>query len=219
MYVVIAGCGSVGYHLTRTLMAAGHDVTVVERDAAKCELLQSRLGIEVFRGNGANPDDLRMAGVARAAVFVGATDLDETNLVGCQIARHVFQVERTMAVVRDAKNYSLFRVLGVDVAVNATHLLVTALEESVPGQPLLHLMDTRITGLELVSVSIPEDSAAVGKRLHELELPPNSFIALVIKPDLAAFPAGDLTLDSGDQVVAGTTADEEPVLYEILTGP
>ncbi len=218
MYAVIVGCGAVGYHLTRTLLAAGHEVTVVERSPAKCELLRRSLEIGVVLGDGTNRDHLHTAGTSRADIFVGATDLDETNLVACQVAKHCFQVRRTMAVVRDAKNDSLFRVLGIDVAVNANHLLVTALEEGIPGQPLVHLMDTRAAGLELVSVSIPEDSSAVGRRLNEVVLPPNSIVTLVVKAEHAELPTADPTLESGDQVVVITTVAEELQLYDILTG-
>ncbi len=32
MYVIVVGAGKVGYHLTRTLMSEGHEVTVIEKD-------------------------------------------------------------------------------------------------------------------------------------------------------------------------------------------
>lgn len=218
MYVVIVGCSSVGYHLTKVLLAAGHEVTVVEKDHGRCQLLWNELGSVVLEGDGTDERDLKSAGTARADVFVGSANLDETNLVACQIAKHVFQVPHTMAVVKDTKNEPLFEVLGINVAVNATHLLVTALEEGVPGQPLLHLMNPRVPDLELVSVNIPEDSSVVGKRLDELILPPHSFISLVIKRTQASLPSNDLVLEVQDEVVAVTTTEEEHSLYEALTG-
>jgi trk system potassium uptake protein TrkA len=123
-----------------------------------------------------------------------------------------------MATIKDTRNEPLFEVLGIDVVVNATHLMVTALEEGVPGRPLLHLMNPRVPDLELVSVSLPPDSAIVGKRLDELELPPHSFIALVIKKDRASLPSNEMTLEGDDEVVAVTMTGEEHTLYEILTG-
>lgn len=218
MYLVIVGCSSVGYHLTKVLLAAGHEVTVVEKDHAKCQLLWDELGSVVLEGDGTDERILKSAGAARADIFIGAADVDETNLVACQIAKHVFKVSHTMTVVKDTKNEPLFEVLGINVVVNATHLLVTALEEGVPGRPLLHLMTPRVPDLELVSIAIPEDSTVVGKKLNEVVLPPHSFISLVIKKDRAVLPSDDVVLEGEDQVVAVTMTDEEQTLYEILTG-
>jgi trk system potassium uptake protein TrkA len=218
MYVVIVGCSSVGYHLTKVLLTAGHEVTVLEKNPTRCQLLWEEFGSVAIEGDGTDERDLKSAGTARADVFVGAADLDETNLVACQIAKHVFQVPYTMSTIKDTKNEPLFEVLGIDVVVNATHLMVTALEEGVPGRPMLHLMNPRVPNLELVSVSLPADSAIVGKRLDQLELPPHSFITLVIKKDRASLPSNETILESDDEVVAVTMTGEEHTLYEILTG-
>jgi trk system potassium uptake protein TrkA len=193
-------------------------VTVLEKNPTRCQLLWDELGSVVIEGDGTDERNLKSAGTARADVFIGAADLDATNLVSCQIARHVFQVPHTMATIKDTRNEPLFEVLGIDVVVNATHLMVTALEEAVPGRPMLHLMHPRVPDLELVSVSLPADSAVVGKRMDELELPPHSFITLVIKKDHASLPSNDMTLESDDEVVAVTMTGEEHTLYEILTG-
>ena len=218
MYVVIVGCSSVGYHLTKVLLTAGHEVTVVEKNHTRCQLLWDELGSVVIEGDGTDERVLKTAGTARADIFVGAAEADETNLVACQIAKHNFRVPHTMSIIHDTKNEPLFEVLGIDVVVNATHLMLSALEEGVPGRPLLHLMNPRVPDLELVSVSIPADSSVVGKRLYEVELPPHSFISLVVKKDRAILPSDDMILESEDEVVAVTMNGEEHTLYEILTG-
>ena len=218
MYVVILGCSAIGYYLAKVLLAAGHEVMVIEKNHTRCQLLWNELGSVVTQGDGTDERTLKEAGVARADIFIAVTGLDETNLVACQMAKHVFQVPYTMSLVRDSKNEPVFHVLGIDVVVNATHLVVTQLEEGVPGRPLLHLMNLRVPDLELVSVSVPEDAGVVGKRLDEVELPPRSFISLVIKKNQASLPSSDLILEAQDQVVAVTITDEEQILYEILTG-
>ncbi len=72
--------------------------------------------------------------------------------------------------------------------------------------------------MELVSVAIPSDAGVVGKRLEEVELPPHTFISLVIKKSHAELPDDDLVLEGEDEVVAVTMTDEEITLYDILTG-
>lgn len=218
MFVAIVGCSAVGYHLAKVLLSAGHEVVVIERNPARTQLLYEELGSIVLQGDGTDAGALKLAGVSRADILAAVTNRDETNLVACQLAKHLFQVPRTMALVRDTKNEPVFHVLGVDVVVNATHLMVNNLEEGVPGRPLIHLLNLRVPDTALVSVAIPEDSAAVGKRLDELELPPHSFISLVIKRSQAELPSNNLVLEGRDEVVAVTMTDEEQTLYDILTG-
>ena len=218
MYIVIVGCSEVGYHLTKALLASGHEVVVVEKRAERCQLLSDESGIVSIQGDGTDEGTLRKSGITRADVLVAVAGRDETNLVICQMAKHIFQVPRTMALIKDPKNEPIFHVLGVDVVVNAIHQILASFEEGVPGQPLIHLLNLRIQGLELVSVSVPNDAAIVGKRLREIELPPGSFISLVVKKGGAELPSDGLVLEPEDELVAVTPTGQEQVLYDILTG-
>ena len=218
MYIIVVGCSEVGYHLTKALLASGHEVVVVEKDRDRYQLLNDELGSVAFAGDGTDERTLRRAGITRADVLVAVAGRDETNLVICQMTKHIFQVPRTMALIKDPKNEPIFHVLGVDVVVNEIHQILTSFEEGVPGRPLLHLMNLRVAGMELVSVSIPEDAGIVGKRLREVELPPNSFISLVVKKSGAELPSDVLVLEAEDELVAVTRTGDEQTVYDILTG-
>ncbi len=218
MFAVIAGCSDVGYHLAKALIAAGHEVVVIEKDRSRCRLLTDELGGIAVQGDGTDERTLNQAGVARADVFIAVTGRDATNLVACQITKHMFQVPHTMSLIKDTKNETIFHLLGVDVVVNSIHLALASLEEGIPGRPLVHLSNLNPPGALLISVSIPGDSAVVGKRLDELELPPHSFISLVIKRSGAELPADGLILEAGDELVAVTMTGDEQTLYDILTG-
>lgn len=218
MYVVIVGCSKVGYHLAKAILATGHELVVVEKNPVRCDLICDELGSVAVRGDGSDEQVLKQAGAARADILIAVTDRDETNLVACQMAKHLFQVSQTMALIKAPKNESIFRILGVDVVINGTQLLLTNIEEEVPGRSLLHLMNLRVPNTELVSVSIPDDAGVVGKRLEEVELPPNSFISLVIKKTQAELPTDDLVLEGEDEVVAVTLTEEAQTLFEVLTG-
>ena len=218
MYVVIVGCSESGYHLSKALIAGGHEVVVVDKNPKRFQLLTEELGSVALLGDGTDEAILKRAGIARADVVVSLTGNDATNLVISQMTKHIFQVARTMALIKDPKNEPIFHQIGVDVVVNSTHLVLASLEEGVPGRPLVHLMNLRVPGMELVSVSIPEDSNIIGKRLSEIELPPNSFISLMIKKDGATLPTGRSVVEVNDELVAVTSAGDEQILYDILTG-
>ena len=218
MYVVIVGCSESGYHLSKALIAGGQEVVVGEKNAERYHLLNEELGSVALLGDGTDEATLKRAGIARADVVVSLTGADATNLVISQMTKHIFQVPRTMALIKDPKNEPIFHEIGVDVVVNSTHLVLASLEEGVPGRPLVHLMNLRVPGMELVSVSIPEDANIIGKPLNEIELPPNSFITLMVKKNGATLPTGRSVVEPSDELVAVVPEGEEQILYDILTG-
>jgi trk system potassium uptake protein TrkA len=193
-------------------------VVVVEKNAERYHLLNEELGSVALLGDGTDEATLKRAGIARADVVVSLTGADATNLVISQMTKHIFQVPRTMALIKDPKNEPIFHEIGVDVVVNSTHLVLASLEEGVPGRPLVHLMNLRVPGMELVSVSIPEDANIIGKPLNEIELPPNSFITLMVKKNGATLPTGRSVVEPSDELVAVVPEGEEQILYDILTG-
>jgi len=218
MFAVIIGCTEIGYHLAKSLVATGHEVVVVEKDRERCQLLIDEVGSISLQGDGTDEAILKQAGLARADVLIAVAGRDDTNLVICQMSKHIFRVPRTMAVIRDPKNEPLFHVLGVDVVVNSIHLILASLEEGIPGRPLVHLSSLRSPGTELISVSIPSDAGVVGMRLDDVELPPHSFISLVIKNSGATLPTDGLVVEAEDELVAVTMTGDEQTLYDILTG-
>ncbi|MED5208230.1 MAG: TrkA family potassium uptake protein [Chloroflexota bacterium] len=218
MFIVIVGCSASGYHLSKALIAGGHEVVVIEQSLERFGLLRDELGTVALLGDGTEELTLKRAGIARADVVVSLTGVDATNLVISQMTKHIFHVPRTMALIKDPKNEPLFHEVGIDVVVNSTHLVLESMEAGVPGRPLVHLMNLRVPGLELVSISIPEDSNIVGKHINEIELPPNSFITLMVKKTGATLPNGRSVVEAEDEIVAVTPEGDEQILYDILTG-
>ena len=218
MFIVIVGCSASGYHLSKALIAGGHEVVVIEQSLERFDLLRDELGTVALLGDGTEELTLKRAGIARADVVVSLTGVDATNLDISLMTKHIFHVPRTMALIKDPKNEPLFHEVGIDVVVNSTHLVLESMEAGVPGRPLVHLMNLRVPGLELVSISIPEDSNIIGKHINEIELPPNSFITLMVKKTGATLPNGRSVVEAEDEIVAVTPEGDEQILYDILTG-
>ena len=70
----------------------------------------------------------------------------------------------------------------------------------------------------MVSINIPSDAAVVGRALGDIPLPPHSFLSLVVKPQGPTLPMDEVVIESGDDVVAVTSSEEEQLLYQALTG-
>ena len=220
MYILVVGCGNIGSHLTKAFGAVGNEVLVIEKDMLRCEAIRDELGsLDVaLHGDGTQMDVLKAAGAARADVLVAVTSKDEDNLAACQMAKHAFATHKTMALVKDPQNEALFKALGVDVTINNTHSILATIEEEIPGHTLVHLMNLRPMDMKMVSITIPPDAAVAGKLMEDVELPPQSFVTLVVKDDGPVIPSGKVVFNSGDDVIVVTSTEEEQLLYQILIG-
>ncbi len=218
MYIIIVGCGKVGYQLTRALLSAGNEVLAIERDSAKYAAIVEELGSVVISGDGSEVSVLEEAGASRATVIVAVTGRDEDNLMACQAARHHFDVPKTIALVNDPENDDLFRKLGVDVIVSHTEVILTHVEEELPDHPVVHLMPLPGTEKRVVGIHIPPDADVVGKPLESVGLPDGTLVSLLVgeggEPRL---PAAGEPLQANDEVVAVTTPEMEEELLHVLT--
>ena len=150
MYVIVVGGGKVGYYLTKELIDQSHEVLIVEKERQKAARIAEELGSVVMRGDGCEAATLAQAGAGRADVVIAVTGDDEDNLVVCQLAKAKFNVRRTIARINNPKNEGIFRLLGVDVTVSHTDIILSQIEERIDSHPLLHLMRVRDAGLEVV---------------------------------------------------------------------
>jgi len=219
MYIIVVGGGRVGYYLTKALLLEGHEVLVLEKSAAICDVLTEELGSICVRGDGCETTTLSQVGTGRADMLVAVTGDDEDNLVACQVAKYLFHVPRTIARVRNPKNEDIFQKLGIDVTINNTNLILESIKEEVPTHTLTHLLDIRDKGLELVEVRIPEHASTVGKPVKRLELPKDSVLSLIIRKSRRPIvPSGNTILQAEDQVIAVTSHDSEDALRAVLRG-
>ncbi len=219
MYVIVVGGGKVGYYLTRSLLEGGHEVLIMEQDAQRCLALSGELGANVLQGDGCEASTMEEAGMARAEVVVAVTGDDEDNLVVCQVAKHKYNVARTVARLNNPKNEKIFRRLGIDATVSSTELILSQIERVIPAQPLVHLLSLRNVGVSFVELEIVPGSPAVGRPLKELGIPDDCIFPLVIRGgDQAIIPYGDTELEVGDHVVAVTSEASADTIRRILRG-
>jgi trk system potassium uptake protein TrkA len=217
--MIVVGGGKVGYYLAKELVEEGHEVLVIEQDAAKCERISEELGDIALQGDGCEAATMEIAGFGRADMVLAVTGDDEDNLVSCQVAKHMFNVPRTIARINNPKNEAIFRKLGIDTTVSATAAVLAQIEQELPTHPLIPLLRLKGGGLEIVEVKVPPDSATVGKKVVDILLPQQALIVLTIdKEGVPRIPTGDTVIHADDDVVAVTRVEHEDALRAILTG-
>jgi trk system potassium uptake protein TrkA len=219
MYIIVVGGGRVGYYLSRALLDEGHEVLVLEKKPDRREFICNELGSVCVWGDGCEAATLAEVGTERADMFIAVTGDDEDNLVACQVAKHKFNVPRTIARISNPNNEAIFKKLGIDVTVSSTNIILEHIEEQVPNHPLTHLLDISDKGLEIVEIKIPPDATTVGKSVKELPLPSGTVLSLVIRKDQRPrIPTANTILEAGDQIVAVTAPESEEALRVALRG-
>jgi trk system potassium uptake protein TrkA len=219
MYALVAGGGKVGANLARSLVAAGHEVTVIEQDRERYAALEAELGPVAMLGDATEIHVLERAGIARPPdVLLAATGDDEDNLVIAQIAREGYGIERVIARVNDPRNQEHFDLLGIARTVCATSSILGLVEHEVPEHGLVRLLALRREGLDVVEVQIPPGSPAAGKRVASLQLPQGARLVSVMRGGVAEIAVGETVVRPGDQVVAILKPGHEDRLRRTLIG-
>jgi trk system potassium uptake protein TrkA len=217
MYIIIVGGGRVGYYLTKALLNEGHEILLLEERREICDSISKELGSVVLHGDGCETSTLEAAGTARADMLISVTGDDEDNLVSCQVAKYRFKVPRTLARVRNPKNESIFKKLGIETSISSTSIILEHIENEVPSHPLTHLLSIREKGLELLNVKIQDDSPSIGKSLKELSLPEDVTISLIIRKERKPIvPSPTTTIEAEDQIIVVAPADSEEEIKKIL---
>ncbi len=218
MYVLIAGGGAIGFHLTKALHQHGYEVLLIEKNRRRAAELAEELGERVMHGDACEVRVLNEAGARRANVVVAATGDDEDNLIVCQIAQNFFKVPRVLAIVRDPRHEALFFRLGIHETVCSTRFIFNILEQEVEYGEVLPIGAIMRGEIEVIEAEVTPESRVVGKSIGEIELPPKTLLAAVVRHGHLTLGLSNLILQPGDTVVALTPAESVKQLARVFRG-
>lgn len=218
MYVIIAGGGKVGYYLSKTLVADGHEVLLIEQDKSEVARLQEELGDVVIRGDASEMRTMKDAGMERADVVVAVTGDDGDNLVISQLAKKKYGVPKTISRVNNPKNEELFHKLGIDLTVVSTKIIYNLIEQQIETDQVVPIAALRRGNLEIVEIDISDGSPVAGQKIGSLELPAEALIISVVHGENAFIPDSSTRLEPGDSVITIVKSEREAELREIFGG-
>lgn len=218
MYIVVVGGGKVGFHLTRSLMAEGEEVLVIEKDPAKADRIITELGGTAINGDGAEVATLEEAGVGRADVVAAVTGHDEDNLIVAQVAKQRFNVPRTVARINNPRNEFIFNQLGIDATVSATQVILSIIQQEIPKHPFVHLLSLAGGSIEFVEMEVSDGSPILGKQASDVELPDETAVPFLIRDGRPVVVQSSTVFESGDRLIAVTTGTHETDLRDRLVG-
>ncbi|MDE7195001.1 MAG: Trk system potassium transporter TrkA [Oscillospiraceae bacterium] len=205
MKMVIIGNGKAGSSLSSMLANEGHDVTVIDINAAALEKTQNTEDVMCIEGNGIDAEVQRNAAVNKAGIVIATTHHDEVNLLCCLIAKKL-GAKRTISRVRNPEYYKQIDFirddLGLSMAINP---------EGITADEILRVLITPDAAkvevfekgkMELVEYKIPDTSPILDLSLLEIYKRTRiKFLICAVQRDSEIYiPGGNFVLRSGDRI-------------------
>lgn len=216
MKVAIAGAGKVGRAIARELIHNGHEILLIDRDAA---LARPGVvaGAQTLMADACEVSALEEAHLSDCAVVVAATGDDKVNLVVSLLAKTEFGVPRVVARVNHPKNEWMFdESWGVDVAVSTPRMLSALVEEAVSVGDLVRLFSFRQGNADLVEITLSSDSPVAGQRVGDQQWPDDTALVAIVRGDRVITPSADDPLEVGDELIFVAAPQQEASLQSML---
>lgn len=208
--VIICGAGQVGYNVARYLSHYDVNVTCIDKERDLITRLSEKLDIQGICGSASHPEVLERAGVRDADVFLAVTQVDEVNMVACEIAHALFNVGTKIARIRNKAYFNprwqrIFDPgnLSVDVIISPELEVAKSISQSleVPGAFAIYtLCDGRI---RIVGVKCNLETPVINTPItHIASLFPHVEMVVlgIIRGDQHIIPTEEEILRNGDEV-------------------
>ncbi len=123
---MIMGCGRVGALVARTLVAEGHNVTVIDSNEENLRRLHAFPEIATMLGDAALEEELKHAGIQEADAFLALEGRDARNILVAQKVRLMFNVPKVVCQIADPVRQEMYQELDVGIeAVSPTNTVST----------------------------------------------------------------------------------------------
>lgn len=176
MKIIVGGAGNVGKSIVGYLTQGNNDIIVIDTDSSKLEELSKEFDLQTIVGSVSNPDILEKAAARTADMIIAATNVDEVNMVACQVAYSLFNIEKRIARIDsqgflDPEYITLYNEnnIPVDLIISPDIAIANAIIEilKIPGtSQVLPLAGRK---LFLISFRCPEKCPLIKTPLVHLE--------------------------------------------------
>ena len=100
MNIIICGAGKVGFSISKQLSAQGHSITVIDQESEDIKKINETQDVKGVVGRATFPSVLENAGAANTDMIIAVTKNDETNMIICQLAHSLFNINKKIARIR-----------------------------------------------------------------------------------------------------------------------
>lgn len=221
MDIILCGGGDIGSAAAELLTAGGESVTLIDPDEKKTKHLGERLDISTIEGSASSASILRSAGVEKASAVIATTDVDEVNLVICDVAaslgaaRTMARVDHSMFLQDEQLDYAA--VFSVDRLFSPDRAMASAMASRLRNPAAIAIEHFAGNEIELQQFTVDPQAQAVGQPLRTLAMPRGARLAAITHDGKASLPSADAALAGGDVVTLVAERKVFPAMRQLFT--
>lgn len=121
MNIIIIGCGRLGSTLANELSDAGHNISIIDRDNDRLNILGSGYNGLKIKGIEYDNDILKEAGISSADVVLAVSQDENVNITVSLIAKKIYKVPRIIARIVNPSREYIYDKLEIET-INLTQL-------------------------------------------------------------------------------------------------
>lgn len=206
--VLVVGGGKVGFYLIKLLGTKGFDITLVDNDRKRCEMIAEALpNIMVINGDGTDINILKDVNTGVMGSVVSVTNSDEKNLL-CSLLAKQLGARKVLARVERTEYIQLFELVGVDVAMSSREATINEVLKTTMLKTGIQSITT-IEGekAEILELTAKKGSKIVKKDLKHLNFPKGAIISTIVRGNEIIVPRGGDRVKPDDMVIVFTNLD------------
>ena len=224
MNVVILGAGEVGFHIASRLATEGNDVSVVDLDADRLQVIADAMDVKTVCGKASYPSILEQAGAKNADLLIAVTTNDEINMLACQVAHSLFKVPTKLARVREPDYVRHEGLIGrdelpIDVIISPESEAAKVVMGRLNVSNALDSREFFGGALQLVEFVVRPKSVLAGLSLMELPEVMGELPVYVVAHEHNGrwrIPSGNTVLLAGDSIYVAVAHEQLEALMRIL---
>jgi len=175
MNIIICGAGRVGFTIAKILSEQSHSITVIDQSSEDIQKIDETLDVKSIVGKATYPSILEKANATDADMIIAVTRNDEINMLICQIAFSIFNVQKKIARIRsqDYLNPKFTKVynkenLPIDVIISPEIEIAKSLQRKLEAPGALDNVPFADNKIRLLEILINEQCSLKDIKLKEL---------------------------------------------------
>ena len=175
MNIIICGAGRVGFTIAKLLSEQGHSITVIDLSSEDIQKISETLDVKVILGKATYPSILEKANASEADMIIAVTRNDEINMLICQIAFSIFNIQKKIARIRsqDYLNPKYTNVynkenLPIDVIISPEIEIAKSIQQKLEAPGALDSVPFAENKIRLLEVLIKDNCSLINVKLNEI---------------------------------------------------
>ena len=199
--VMILGGGKLGDYLCGLLLKDNIEVLVVEKDYDKAMSLKERHpDAVVIHGDGTDFNVLEEEVIHSYDAFVGATGIDETNIL-MALSMKEEGITKSVAKISRVNFISVLDKLNLDATFNPSFITASLILKLIRGKDALAINLMYDGNTEVAEIKLHDDLKVLDTQLTDLGLPEGILIAAIVRGQDVLIPNGRSRLHRGDRII------------------